>query len=140
MRSTETSGEERVGTGVRGERRYRSPLRQERAAGTRRRIATAALDLFAEHGFGRTTVTAVTATACAAVLSLAACSTGMTTANPVTSPSPTKSHTGSSPAASPLGVGRSQFGPRGCTDRLVPDSAGDGGEVQHALRQEGGLH
>jgi AcrR family transcriptional regulator len=48
-----------VGPGVRGERRYRSPLRQERAADTRRRIAAAALDLFAERGFGPTTVTAI---------------------------------------------------------------------------------
>ena len=48
-----------MGTDVRGERRYRSPLRQERAADTRRRIAAAALDLFAEHGFGGTTVTAI---------------------------------------------------------------------------------
>jgi AcrR family transcriptional regulator len=48
-----------VGTDVHGERQYRSPLRQERAADTRRRIATAALDLFAEHGFGGTTVTAI---------------------------------------------------------------------------------
>lgn len=39
--------------------RYRSPLRAERAAETRRRIATAALELFAEHGFGGTTVTAI---------------------------------------------------------------------------------
>ena len=48
-----------MGTDVHGERRYRSPLRQERAADTRRRIATAALDLFAEHGFGGTAVTAI---------------------------------------------------------------------------------
>jgi AcrR family transcriptional regulator len=48
-----------VGTDVHGERRYRSPLRQERAADTRRRIATAALDLFAEHGFSGTAVTAI---------------------------------------------------------------------------------
>jgi AcrR family transcriptional regulator len=48
-----------VGTDVHGERRYRSPLRQERAADTRRRIATAALDLFAEYGFGGTAVRAI---------------------------------------------------------------------------------
>lgn len=48
-----------MGTDARGERRYRSPLRQERAADTRRRIATAALDLFARHGFAGTTVTAI---------------------------------------------------------------------------------
>jgi AcrR family transcriptional regulator len=39
--------------------RYRSPLRAERAADTRRRIATAALALFSEHGFGGTTITAI---------------------------------------------------------------------------------
>lgn len=43
--------------------RYRSPLREERAADTRRRIATAALELFAEHGFAQTTVAAVAAAA-----------------------------------------------------------------------------
>ena len=48
-----------MGTDSQGERRYRSPLRQERAAETRRRIAAAALDLFAEHGFGGTAVTAI---------------------------------------------------------------------------------
>lgn len=37
-------------------RPYRSRLRAERAAETRRRIATAAQQLFAEHGFGGTTV------------------------------------------------------------------------------------
>ena len=43
-----------------GERRgYRSPLREERAADTRRRIGTAALGLFTEHGFGATTVAAI---------------------------------------------------------------------------------
>ena len=44
-----------------GERRggYRSPLRKERAADTRRRIAAAALELFTEHGFGGTTVAAI---------------------------------------------------------------------------------
>jgi AcrR family transcriptional regulator len=45
--------------GERGPRQYRSPLRAERAADTRRRIATAALELFTEHGFGGTTVTAI---------------------------------------------------------------------------------
>lgn len=39
--------------------RYRSPLRAERAADTRRRIATAALELFTELGFGGTTITAI---------------------------------------------------------------------------------
>ena len=38
---------------------YRSPLREERAADTRRRIGTAALGLFAERGFGGTTVAAI---------------------------------------------------------------------------------
>jgi AcrR family transcriptional regulator len=45
-----------------GERRpqpYRSPLRAERAADTRRRICTAALALFTEHGFGGTTITVI---------------------------------------------------------------------------------
>lgn len=59
MKSKETSGRNAVGTDVQGQRRYRSPLRQERAADTRRRIATAALDLFTEHGFGGTAVTAI---------------------------------------------------------------------------------
>jgi AcrR family transcriptional regulator len=40
-------------------RRYRSPLRAERAAETRRRITTAAVELFTEHGFGASTVTAI---------------------------------------------------------------------------------
>lgn len=43
--------------------RYRSPLRAERAADTRRRIAAAALELFADHGFAGTTVTAIAARA-----------------------------------------------------------------------------
>src|SRR5215469_9446879 len=38
---------------------YRSPLRAERAADTRRRIASAALALFTEKGFGGTTITAI---------------------------------------------------------------------------------
>ena len=44
---------------------------------------------------------AMTVTSCAAGLSLAACTAGITKANPVTSPSPTASHNVSSPAASP---------------------------------------
>ena len=44
---------------VRGERRYRSPLRQERAADTRYRIETAARDLFTESGFVGTTIAAI---------------------------------------------------------------------------------
>jgi AcrR family transcriptional regulator len=40
-------------------RRYRSPLRAERAAETRDRITAAAVELFAEHGFGGSTVTAI---------------------------------------------------------------------------------
>lgn len=46
-------------SGQRRPQRYRSPLRAERAADTRRRIATAALELFAEHGFASTTITAI---------------------------------------------------------------------------------
>ena len=42
-----------------GEAGYRSPLRKERAADTRRRIAAAALELFTERGFGGTTVAAI---------------------------------------------------------------------------------
>ena len=50
-----------VVAGSPGERRgrYRSPLREERAADTRRRIAEAALGLFAENGFGAATVAAI---------------------------------------------------------------------------------
>jgi AcrR family transcriptional regulator len=55
---TEVHGERRNSTD-RSERRYTSPLRQERAADTRRRIATAALDLFTEGGPGGTTVAAI---------------------------------------------------------------------------------
>lgn len=40
-------------------RRYRSPLRDERAADTRSRIAAAALELFTERGFRGTTVAAI---------------------------------------------------------------------------------
>ncbi len=40
-------------------RRYRSPLRAEQAAGTRARIATAALELFAERGFTATSVASI---------------------------------------------------------------------------------
>ena len=47
--------------------RYHSPLRQERAEDTRRRITTAALELFNEHGFACTTVTAIAAAAGVAV-------------------------------------------------------------------------
>ena len=50
--TAQASGEQRP-------QRYRSPLRAERAADTRRRIATAALDLFTEHGFGGTAITAI---------------------------------------------------------------------------------
>ena len=38
---------------------YRSPLREERAADTRRRIAAAALELFAARGFSGTTVAGI---------------------------------------------------------------------------------
>jgi AcrR family transcriptional regulator len=54
-----TGEREPVEAEFRGERRYQSPLRQERAADTRRRIARAALDLFTEGGFGGTTVAAI---------------------------------------------------------------------------------
>lgn len=37
-------------------RSYRSPLREERARTTRRRVREAAARLFVEHGYGRTTV------------------------------------------------------------------------------------
>lgn len=37
-------------------RSYRSPLREERAQATRRRVREAAARLFVKHGFGRTTV------------------------------------------------------------------------------------
>src|SRR4051794_8593763 len=46
---------------------YRSPLRERQAADTRRRISAAAMDLFAEHGFGATTVAAIAARAGVAV-------------------------------------------------------------------------
>jgi len=39
--------------------RYRSPLRQQRAADTRRRIAAAALELFSVNGFSGTTVAGI---------------------------------------------------------------------------------
>lgn len=39
--------------------RYHSPLRDERAADTRRRIAAAARELFTDHGFAGTTVTRI---------------------------------------------------------------------------------
>ena len=46
-----------VGPGT--SRTYRSRLREERAADTQRRIAMAAREMFAEHGFGGTTVTGI---------------------------------------------------------------------------------
>ncbi len=42
-----------------GDRPYHSPLRQQRAADTRQRIARAAHELFAEHGFAGTTVASI---------------------------------------------------------------------------------
>lgn len=42
--------------GQNAKRLYRSPVREQLAADTRQRIAAAAKDLFAEHGFSRTTV------------------------------------------------------------------------------------
>lgn len=53
------NGESARAPGARRPQRYRSPLRAQRAADTRRRIAAAALELFTEHGFGGTTVTAI---------------------------------------------------------------------------------
>lgn len=48
------------GDSLRGGRApYRSPLRQERATDTRRRITAAALGLFSEHGFPGATVAAI---------------------------------------------------------------------------------
>jgi AcrR family transcriptional regulator len=48
-------------------RRYRSPLRTERAQDTRRRITTAGLELFAERGYQATTVAAIAEAAGVAV-------------------------------------------------------------------------
>ena len=50
-----------------GQSRYRSELRTQRAAETRARIATAARELFAEHGFTGTTVATIAARAGVAV-------------------------------------------------------------------------
>lgn len=50
------SGGVREGVGA---SRYRSALRESRAAETRARIATAARELFAEHGFAGTTVASI---------------------------------------------------------------------------------
>lgn len=55
----EVNRESARASGERRPQRYHSPLRAERAADTRRRIATSALELFTEHGFGGTTVTAI---------------------------------------------------------------------------------
>lgn len=44
---------------VRPKRAYRSPKRQEQAARTREKIIGAASDLFAEHGYGGTTMGAI---------------------------------------------------------------------------------
>ena len=51
--------DEHDGPGDRTTRAYRSALRERRAAETRRRIARAAGELFAEHGFAGTTVAAI---------------------------------------------------------------------------------
>jgi len=48
---------------VKGERRYRSPLRVEQAAETRRRILVASRELFLRRGYTGTTVAAVAAAA-----------------------------------------------------------------------------
>lgn len=50
---------EQTGRGT--SRPYRSPVRQQRAVDTRRRIAAAASELFAEHGFAGTTVASIAA-------------------------------------------------------------------------------
>src|SRR5438105_10523175 len=50
-------------TAARKMRRYRSALRDERAADTRARIVTAARDLFAARGFADTTVALIAARA-----------------------------------------------------------------------------
>ncbi|MGH2895368.1 MAG: TetR/AcrR family transcriptional regulator [Solirubrobacteraceae bacterium] len=47
------------GVGAQPRARYHSPLREERAADTRRRIAAAAGELFSEHGFSGTTVASI---------------------------------------------------------------------------------
>ena len=48
---------------VKPKRRYRSPVRDERRRATRREVLTAAIELFVEQGFGRTTVVDVAARA-----------------------------------------------------------------------------
>lgn len=48
-----------AGSSAHVSRRYRSRLREERAAETRSRIAAAARELFSEHGFAGTTVAAI---------------------------------------------------------------------------------
>ncbi|MDM7855054.1 TetR/AcrR family transcriptional regulator [Cellulomonas alba] len=55
------------GGGTSGTSRYRSPVRAARAAATRARIALAARELFAEHGFAGTTVAAIAGRAGVAV-------------------------------------------------------------------------
>ncbi len=50
-------------TGQEAKRSYRSPVREQLAADTRQRIAAAAKDLFAEHGFSGTTVADIAARA-----------------------------------------------------------------------------
>ncbi len=52
-----------VQTGQVAKRPYRSPVRQQRAVDTRRRITGAARELFAEHGFAGTTVANIAARA-----------------------------------------------------------------------------
>lgn len=49
----------RPGGRSRGGARYHSPLREERAAQTRRRIADSARELFVAHGFSGTTISAI---------------------------------------------------------------------------------
>lgn len=54
------------------QRQYRSALRTEQAATTRRRILEAAADCFAENGYGRTTLSEIAATAGVSVESVKA--------------------------------------------------------------------
>lgn len=52
---------------VKGRRRYRSAVRTEQAAATRRAVLRAARDLFAEHGYAGTSISAIAARAGVAV-------------------------------------------------------------------------
>jgi AcrR family transcriptional regulator len=56
-----------VADDVKGTRRYTSAVRAEQAAATRRAVLQAARDLFAEHGYAGTSITAIAARAGVAV-------------------------------------------------------------------------